>query len=486
MPYLSKQEIQDYRNKERLYKEQREQNKQLRKTNKKLKKEIEEQKNTIAELTEAVQTLKVQIEDLTERLYGRKKKHRGKDTDTDQHQTPGRKKKKPDTSTEPENCRRSVPAEEEITHEKHHSISHCAHCNTPLSDKEETVFYEEDLLLPEAQPLKTTARHTVERGWCFHCRRWRPAVPLPPVPVVLGGRLRAFTAYAHTILRLSYAQIISFLETFSSLTLSEGEITRILTKEADTLRPAFHRLLERLRNEPVVHYDETPYPLQETAETAYGWVMTSARTTDTAFLLGRSRGKGNAEELHRGTSHIGVTDNYGAYRNLFGTHQLCLAHPHRKLRDLKDLSSLGETTQGHCREVYERFAALYRALRTYTAGRTEPAPRSTYTAYRRTLQEIAAPDERDPAKLRRLKEELRQNTERYLTCLRYPGVPTDNNRAERALRPLVLKRRTSFGCRTKKGAETLSILSSILFSSWWHDKQSFFKNYLELREAEER
>jgi hypothetical protein len=53
-------------------------------------------------------------------------------------------------------------------------------------------------------------------------------------------------------------------------------------------------------------------------------------------MLGKSRGKGNAEELIEGMSEesVGISDDYGAYKNLFKYHQLCWAHPYRKLRDL--------------------------------------------------------------------------------------------------------------------------------------------------------
>ena len=49
-----------------------------------------------------------------------------------------------------------------------------------------------------------------------------------------------------------------------------------------------------------------------------------------------------------------------------------------------------------------------------------------------------------------------------LTCVSQPGVPPDNNAAERAIRPLVVARKISGGSRSKNGAEAWATLASLL------------------------
>ncbi|MBI3420718.1 MAG: transposase, partial [Candidatus Sungbacteria bacterium] len=97
------------------------------------------------------------------------------------------------------------------------------------------------------------------------------------------------------------------------------------------------------------------------------------------------------------------------------------------------------------------------------------------------LQTITLPHPNDPQKLKTIKESLRKNTDAYVTCLTHEGIPADNNKAERALRHLVLKRKISFGSRTQKGTDTLSALASVLLSLWWRKPQNFFGEYLGLR-----
>ena len=58
-------------------------------------------------------------------------------------------------------------------------------------------------------------------------------------------------------------------------------------------------------------------------------------------------------------------------------------------------------------------------------------------------------------------------------CLTIDGIPADNNKAERALRKLVIKRKKSFGVKTMKGARTMEVLLSICQSYYNRDKDNF-------------
>jgi hypothetical protein len=59
------------------------------------------------------------------------------------------------------------------------------------------------------------------------------------------------------------------------------------------------------------------------------------------------------------------------------------------------------------------------------------AKRDTYV---KRMREIAVVTGNDPQKLKAIKEGLERNAEKYFTCLTKPGIPADNNKAERGLR----------------------------------------------------
>ncbi|MBI5401059.1 MAG: transposase, partial [Candidatus Yonathbacteria bacterium] len=57
-------------------------------------------------------------------------------------------------------------------------------------------------------------------------------------------------------------------------------------------------------------------------------------------------------------------------------------------------------------------------------------------------------------------------------------IPLTNNQAERTLRHLVLKRKISFGSLTKRKADNLSVLLSVLMSLKQRHQAGFFGEYL--------
>ena len=102
-------------------------------------------------------------------------------------------------------------------------------------------------------------------------------------------------------------------------------------------------------------------------------------------------------------------------------------------------------------------------------------PRSCRDALMARLQAFSTPCADDPRKLARIKTAVRKRAENYLTCLAHPDVAADNNAAERSLRHLVIKRKTSFGSLTERTAEIVAILCSVLLS--WRTRD-MLRNYL--------
>lgn len=83
-----------------------------------------------------------------------------------------------------------------------------------------------------------------------------------------------------------------------------------------------------------------------------------------------------------------------------------------------------------------------------------------------------------PKKLATYKTTLRKNIPQYLTCLSDTRIPLTNNQAERSLRHLVLKRKISFGSLTKRTADNLAVLLSVLMSLKQRHQVGFFGEYL--------
>lgn len=365
------------------------------------------------------------------------------------------------------------PIPRQITETKKHPISACAHCKQPLAQKSVRVFFEEDIPLPIQ---KTVIRHEVEVGYCKACKRQSSGYPIPSKKTVLGPHVAKYVCLLSIANRLPHSQIKDHLKDVFNLDLSMGEIGNMLQEEADDLRPHYERLKISVMSQEAVHYDETSWKLQKEGKGAYAWVATGTENNDTVFSLGQSRGKGNIEEL--GIAKIGITDDYGAYKKTFAEHQLCWAHPQRKLRDIAESKEIEMGKRERCKKSYIRFSKLYKHIVDMRGCAISAHLKRTFQT---EFNHASAHHALDPTPLSKIKEALRKNKEKYFTFLAHPTIPIDNNKAERSLRHLVIKRKISFGSKTQRGADTTAILASVILSLKWNDPDHWFETYLALR-----
>lgn len=447
------------RNLEYLHEQQRFKIWHLRDENRGLKKEIATLKLVASEQQKTINDLKLQVEELRIMVFGRKKK---KDIDDDDIVPP--KEKTPRTS---DSYKRPIPKDEEVTEIKRHPLNQCR-CGTALTKKQTVVFYEEDIPIPAT---KVVRKHVVEKGYCPTCKKSFTAIPLPNHKVVLGSNVQKYICYLNVMCRLSFSQTQNVLKDTYHLNVSEGEIAKILEREAVRLRPFFEQLKAKIRDEPGVHLDETGWKLFIGGDTSYSWVMSGTESKESVFLVGESRGKGNAETL-LGENFDGfvVSDDYGAYRKL-PKHQLCWAHLVRKFRDLATSGELSDSQRKQCKEEYETLSLIYDDLKQHRV-----IERSDEFTERLML--LSTIKQNDPKKVIRIKTTLQRNIPNYLTCLSDPHIPLTNNQAERSLRHLVLKRKISFGSLNKRTAENLAVLVSVLLSLKQRYQSKFFVEYL--------
>lgn len=450
--------LQDLRNLEMLHGKARDRVKNLEHENKKLKEKVKalEEENNL--LKSSMERVSFQLEQIKIKVFGKKP--------SGERITLKRGREERSATS----YQRPIP--ERITETKHHPIQACAHCSQPFKKKSVKVFFEEDIPIPIQ---KIVIRHEVEVGYCKECKRQSSGCPIPSKKTVLGSHVVKYVCLLSIANRLPHAQIKDHLKDVFGLELSMGEIGNMLQEEADDLRPEYERLKRSVMSQEAVHYDETSWKLQKEGRGTYAWVATGTENNDAVFSLGQSRGKGNIEEL--GVARIGITDDYGAYKNAFEEHQLCWAHPQRKLRDLAESKEIEEEKREHCKHSYIRFSKLYTRIAGMRGRKISAYLKRTFQTEFDSLGEHHV---LDPTPLSKIKTALRKNKEKYFTFLKHPGIPIDNNKAERSLRHLVIKRRISFGSKTQRGAETTSILASVILSLKWNDPNDWFKSYLAL------
>ena len=425
-----------------------------------LKKEVHELKTMVASQQKTIDDLKLQMEELKKIVFSmRRPSHKYPDSD-------GQNPRKEKIPRSVDSYKRSVPSEDEVTETKYHSLDICE-CGVQITKKKTSIFFEEDIPIPTQ---KIVRKHIVEKSWCARCKKWQTAIPLPCAKVVLGSNIQKYICYLSILCRLSFTQIQNILYDTYCIDVSQGEITKILSREAQKLLPHYEQLKEKIRGEPVIHLDETSWRIFIDPDSSFSWVMSGGQSQESVFLIGENRGHGNADHLIGSHDGFVVTDDYGAYRKL-KNHQLCWAHLLRKFRDLANSKELSEAEHAHCIQEYQTLCKIYADVKNNCIL-------ENYATFSRRLTQFSNIDSLDSKKAVRLKTTLVKNIPNYLTCLQDPRIPMTNNQAERSLRHLVLKRKISFGSLTKKTADNLAILLSVLMSLRQRHQGNFFGEYL--------
>ena len=354
----------------------------------------------------------------------------------------------------------------------HHPLPGCPDCGHALRRRETVTRFVEDIPLPQ----KIVEEQTIERGFCPQCKKTKSAIPIASQHCTLGPNVRLYVLFAVTVLGLTFEKVKAHLHGLHTLSISDGEFALIIQEGHRKLLPAMKDIEAKIRDAPAAHYDETSYPVQNGTQGNYAWVKSSSSGPETIFRLGRTRGKGNAEELRGAHSdQVGVTDDYGAYDNLFKNQALCWSHPLRKFRDLAESGVLTSKHHKQCLSFYNRFHALEREIAlTILVPLSDEERSSAAGKFGRKINALMTPNPLDHPTLATLKKTFAENKEKYLVCIRIPGVPMTNNKAERSLRHLVIKRLLSFGSRSQNGAQAMETILSVCLTLWWKKPEDYF------------
>ena len=482
-------------------KEQRQEQRISRVTNEnaKLRIRVKKLETQLKEKDEALKNVLIRMAELEKMIFGEKKKGKKRNNNNDNSDAEGDTDKKKNSRDKSSYCR-PTPSDNEVTDHEHHKIDDCLDCGTKLTKKEIITRFIEDIRIPlldaldknddEKIPIKKIVKQTIERGYCKKCRQWRSPIPLTNQRIRIGPNVRKFVAYVINVQRLTYSQAVDILLDLYNFKLSDGEITNILNKISETLKPEFARIKERILEAKSIHIDETSG--KRGKDNTYSWVLAPGGESEEAiFLIGKNRGGGNAKKLltnHNGDLYDGVviSDCYPAYKNIVDTEkqQKCWPHITRKSRDLANNSNLPKEVKPFVKSVYANLSGLYAEIREISKSdflknkRLRLLP-NLLRKFDTIIQNIR--DENlTIKKLNDLANSMEDYRDRFFTCIKEKGVVPDNNKAERKIRGLVIKRKTSFGTKTEKGDKILEINYSVLMSAWWQDRKNFFTNFHKL------
>jgi len=322
---------------------------------------IQQQQARIAELEKKVQELSAQVARLSKNSSNSSKPPSSDIVKPPRPPAPGGGKRH--LGGQPGHARheRTPFAPDQINQTLDYRPDRCPDCDARLRPLKRPPRTLQQVELPET-PLVVT-EHRAHAAWCPHCRKIHYAAWPPEVEKagLVGPRLSALIAYLKGAGHASFSTIRRFCRDVLKLSLSRGQLAKVIGKTSIALRPAYETLAARLPEEPYLNVDETGH--KENGDGLWTWVFRAERYT--LFRIDPSRGSEVLiDTLGRAFAGVLGCDYFSAYRKYMGDFdvlvQFCLAH---LIRDVKFLADLPDkVTANYGRRLLEELRRLFHVI----------------------------------------------------------------------------------------------------------------------------
>jgi transposase len=352
---------------------------------------------------------------------------------------------------------RRRPAPARIDRREEHTLTACPQCHGPVRPCRSSRTRVIEDIPADITPVVT--EHTIHRSWCPGCRTTVEPVVADALPgSTIGLRVVVLSAWLHYLLGTTLAQIIDVFNFHLHLELSAGGLVSMWHRLREILLAWHLEIHAQALSRAVLHADETGWRVNGT--THWLWCFTS--TDVTYYMIDRRRGspalKRFFKEEFAGTL---VTDFWGAYNAVVcARKQKCLPHLLRDLKRTQHYEKPGGDWPAFSKQLKRLIRDSIRLSKRRKELSSERFASRRQRLGRRLHDLLVQPWEDRHA--RRLVKRLRRHEAELFTFLDHPEVPSDNNHAERQIRPAVMVRKNSYANGSDDGAETQAVLMSVV------------------------
>lgn len=307
-------------------------------------------------------------------------------------------------------------------------------------------------------PARVEVTRFVHHGyWCPCCSTVKIAGYAPEeVPKgYLGPNVLILVIRMKYHQGLSYEKIRQFLESFCGLKVTQSGLAQALQRLARWLQVEESVVLAAIRASPYVHVDETGWKIAGRGH----WLWDFVNQQAALYRIRRSRGQIIPTEV-LGEKYPGnvVSDFYSAYNKIGKLRQRCLVHLKREMKRVKELDKSAESLQ-----AYKQLNRILNDARRLGDNRKNLNSKVFIRRLRRLEHRLFefATGVFAPKHWQRISARMLKYYREILTFLKVPGLPSDNNHAERMIRPNVIFRKISFQNMSEKGAHAHEVLMSL-------------------------
>ena len=444
-----------------------------------------------------IETLKGQVRDLRQRLFGRQSE---KITTLSEQQSKGGSKR-------PRGQQRGSLGHGRVdfshlpAHEEERDLSQAERC-CPKCGKLAAVLppsEDSEVIEIEVKAYRRVIRRKRYRPSC-DCE-WLPGIMTAPVPARLIPKgLLGISVWVEILLgKYLYAQPTNrLLQSWASvgLNLSHGTIIGGLKYLAPLFTPVVAALQAQQLTEGICHADETGWKVFESIPGKVGhrwylWVMRSASAIVYVMAPGRGAQVPLAYFSKLLVQMIVVCDRYSAYKKLARLLDVllafCWAHVRR---DFLTLARSYPDANAWAMGWVERIGTLYHLNQARLAARGDAQRFAAHEARLKAhLEQMVTDREADLADAsvhraaRKVLVSLQNHWEGLTVFVARPAIAMDNNAAESALRNEVLGRKAYYGSGSVWAAHLAGSLFSILMTlvhGWQINPRRWLQEYLEV------
>lgn len=307
--------------------------------------------------------------------------------------------------------------------------------------------------LPEPQPI-TITQYNIHAYLCRNCAEVNiPSHPDLPAEGRFGKNLMAQIALLKYEDRLPLRKVVDSLNRQHHLRLTPAAVQAVLDRVTGSCEPVCEQIRRRIQGSSNVYADETGQKMQ--GKQWWTWIFTTL--THTLFLIRKSRGQKPIEEV-LGSDYLGILncDGLQAYPKKVKRIQRCWAHL------LREAQWLAEKNEGQALLLYQELCEIFEKIKQLRIALLAGQEREQQHQLLIGQMKCLIGRTKAYTELRTFANKIEYGLDYWFTCVLHPEAEPTNNRAERALREMVVQRKITGTLRNERGAHRTAVLMSCI------------------------
>ena len=349
-----------------------------------------------------------------------------------------------------------------------HFLQACPDCGGRLS-KKNRAYRRRVLHLIPAQV--ENVQHECQAYYCKKCRKEvAPVVPNTLPNCKFDLTFAIFISYLYVASNMSMGGIRNQFADLFKLPICKATISNTLTRLKEYLGDEYAYLEQQVREAAVRYRDETGWRMN--GKTFWDWVV--ATKAAVVYRLERRRCHSNALKIVGRKGTVDVSDAYQAYNKLTGRKERCWAHLLRLAKNPEHPFALEQEIEDY-KKLVQGIGEIYHLAKEKKRKFKPSAKRRR--EFDKMLLKCLQKVRWHSKNSNKLINYIMQLEGEWFTFLEFEDVEPTNNRAERALRHIVVKRKISQQSRGDESMESYAMQASLYMTA--HQKGESYADYLQ-------